>query len=60
MKNQTLNTVATIFLVCIGGLGIVLVSFAVTGFPFPSEPLSYLFWVELAVLVVLLGIPLFR
>lgn len=60
MKNRTLGTLGTIFLVCIGGLVIILISFALTGFPFPTAPIAHLFWVELAFLLVLLGIPLFR
>ena len=60
MRTQTWKTVGTILLVCFGGLAAVLISFALTGFPFPSEPVTHLIWVELVFLLVLLGIPLFR
>lgn len=60
MKNQALKALATVLLVWIGGLGIILVSFATMGFPFPIEPITHLIWVEITFLVVLLGIPLFR
>lgn len=60
MKTQTWKTVGTILLVFFGGLALVFASFALTGFPFPSETIPNLIWVELVLLVVLLGIPLFR
>ena len=60
MKTQTWKTVGTILLVCLGGLAIVFTSFALTGFPFPSESIPQLILVELVFLLVLLGIPLFR
>ena len=39
------------------GTAIIFGSFAVFGFPFPSEPAPYLLWVKLVVLVVILGFP---
>lgn len=60
MKTQTWKTVGTILLVFFGGLALVFASFALIGFPFPSETIPNLIWVELVLLVVLLGIPLFR
>ena len=60
MKTQTWKTVGTILLVFFGGLALVFASFALTDFPFPSETIPNLIWVELVLLVVLLGIPLFR
>lgn len=56
----TWKTVATIFLVFVGGLTIVLTSFAWGGFPFPSMVSPALIWGEILLLLVLLGIPLFR
>lgn len=49
-----------IALVFLGGLFLALFSYIIGGFPFKSEPISQLFWIELVFLLILLGIPLFR
>lgn len=43
-----------------GGFIAVFANFAIFGFPFPKEPNLNIFWAALALLVALLGIPLFR
>lgn len=57
---QTWKTLSTILLVFLGGLIVIFTSFAVGGFPFPSDPIPQLIWVELVFLIILVGIPLFR
>lgn len=49
-----------ILLVFLGGMVTIFASFALGGFPYPAEPVTHLAWVELAFLLILLGIPLFR
>lgn len=57
---QTWKNLGTILLVFLGGLAVVFVSFAIAGFPFPSDPIPQIIWIELVFLLILLGIPLFR
>lgn len=56
-----MNQIRRLILSVIGviGLGtaVIFASFAIFGFPFPSEPASYLIWIELGVLGVVLGVP---
>lgn len=57
---QTWKTFGTILLVFAGGLAALFASFALGGFPFSSDPIPQIVWVELVFLMILLGIPLFR
>ena len=57
---QSWKTVGTVVLVFLGGMAIILASFALNGFPFPGDPTPQVAWIELVVLLILLGIPLFR
>lgn len=57
---QTWKAIVTVLAVFFGGLLAIFASFAIGGFPFPSEPVPALVWVELFFLVILIGIPLFR
>ena len=57
---QSWKTMGKILLVFFGGMAIIFASFALRGFPYPTEPVAHLAWVELAFLLILLGIPLFR
>lgn len=59
-SKQAWKTIGTLLLVFMGGLFLVFASFAIGGFPYPSEPISQVVWVELVFLIILLGIPLFR
>ncbi|HHY09040.1 MAG TPA: hypothetical protein GX528_00585 [Firmicutes bacterium] len=54
------KTAGKILLFLGGGFIAVFANFAIFGFPFPTESSPNIFLVELAVLVALLGIPLFR
>jgi hypothetical protein len=61
MKNkQSWKILATGILVFLGGMTSIFANFALGGFPFPSEPIPRVAWLELALLLVLLAIPLFR
>lgn len=55
-----MKSLARILLVLMGSLAVVLASFAVAGFPFPSALSTQLIWVEAALLLLLLGVPLLR
>lgn len=57
---QSWKTAGTVIFVLFGGMALVFASFALGGFPFPGEPTAHIAWLELAFLLVLLGIPLFR
>lgn len=57
---QSWKTVGTVVLVFLGGMAIIFASFALNGFPFPGDPIPQVAWIELVVLLILLGIPLFR
>ncbi|MDI9442274.1 MAG: hypothetical protein GX101_08975 [Firmicutes bacterium] len=59
-KTATWKTLLTIALVFVGGMALVLASFAVFGFPFPGASMPQALWVELALLVLLIAFPLFR
>ncbi len=60
MKTKIRRKVGAVIAVFLGGLLVVLASFALTGFPFIMAPIQNLVWIELVFLVALLGIPLFR
>ncbi len=55
--NQIRRLILTVIGVIVLGGAAIFASFAIFGFPFPSEPASYLIWIELGVLGVVLGIP---
>ncbi len=59
-KKQSWRTLFTIVLVFLGGMVAVFASFAVGGFPFVSDTVPQMVWCELALLLVLLVLPLFR
>lgn len=54
------KTAGKVLLFLVLGFIIIFANFAIFGFPFPSEPNPNLLWIELVLLVALLGIPLFR
>lgn len=60
MKRKIWRKTGTVVAVFLGGMLIVLASFALTGFPFAIDPIQNLVWIELVFLIALLGIPLFR
>jgi len=51
---------ASAVFIFLGGMALILASFALAGFPFRGQVPPQLIWVEVALLVLLLGIPLFR
>lgn len=59
-NRQSWKTLGVVLLVLLGGMAIVFASFALGGFPYPNDPACEVAWLELAFLVILLGIPLFR
>lgn len=60
MKRKPWCKIGTVSAVFLGGMLIVLASFVLAGFPFATEPIQNLVWIELVFLIALLGIPLFR
>lgn len=57
---ESWKTFGTVILVIFGGMAAVFASFSFGGFPFLGDPIPQVAWLELAFLLVLLGIPLFR
>lgn len=61
MKNRIWQKLGAVAVVFLGGMLVVLSSFASLGFPFAIDPIQNLVWIEVMFLAALLGIPpLFR
>lgn len=56
----TWKALGTVVLIFFGGLAVIFASFFIGGFPFPGFPIPNLVWIELLLLLILLGVPLFR
>jgi hypothetical protein len=59
-RRQSWKTLGTVLLVFLGGMSVILFSFAMLGFPFPRDPIPQIALIELVLLLILLGIPLLR